>query len=630
MDRLKALRFPVLGVLLTFAVIAAMGAVAGDHPPDGVLIGFSLAACMALLGWALCDAPAMPQQWLSVFMMPAMAVGMVLLLGVSDRYPPFWPFTVGAAATVAFVAVGLLAHWRPVGWHSHFTGAEFEPGKVCNPFECAAILTFAGIFVFQPMVLLLNGQGNSRPPVVLEGKVARLYETHGKGAAPYVVFSGPAGAVGSTFTPGEFKLDWADYHRMYVGQRNCVTLHEGLLRFSWWSIGDCGRYAAIATLGELARRGKFRALIEQMEALVRRDPQAMDEVNESWIEAIFSSPGLLPQGTLHERMLAVLATPAYKPELNGAKIDFFRYDYAVLQSARGDTAGAARTFAAITDARLLMRASLDPRLRGIAPTHLDARAAVERQIAGLRKRLDAHPGHLPLSVQLARAYLYLDDAASAIAVLEPVRPDGPLTVHNPALSDDINWWRVRANAHAIQGHYDQASASLRSALVTDGPLGRRTPQLLDVASVQSQFGHPAQALATLAPLGQNPAGWGMFQIANLRALHGCASYASGQREAADADVAWLREHADMLPGMLNTALLCTHADDEVASRLIQSMGRPAEIAGARLMVSHYAPAPATSPQDPFMAGVVRIMARADVQAALNRAGGAGNFNVPHW
>lgn len=225
-------------VSLSISLLIMVGLVEAKLP-DAALMGIAGACSLVVIGWGMKGAKPLPK-WLTLLcLFPCMMLGICVLLGAYERYSLFSPWLMGSSATVIFVLVCLAASWHPISSAEDFSVEGAPGGPLGKLVSATVVFIFTGVLFFQPLLLLLNGQSQPRPPFIVAGTVAQAYSTHGKGAADYLVLAGPASVFHSTWTAGEFKVDGQTYRTSPVGSRRCLTVRTGILRLRWWSINDC-------------------------------------------------------------------------------------------------------------------------------------------------------------------------------------------------------------------------------------------------------------------------------------------------------------------------------------------------------------------------------------------------------
>ena len=555
----------------------------GTSPPDGMLLALCAGACALVLGWGAIGAPQLPKIWVTPVWIVVMMPGLGLLLTVSERYEMMWSWLVGAGAAVAFMVLGCAVTWMVAHLRSDGRAGQLD-ALIASLLVAGTVFLFCGVLFFQPLVLLINARGEARPALVQHGKIVGMYETHGKGAAPYVQFTGAAAAWGNTFTPGEFKISWDAYRKIHLGDRACVTIHTGLFRLRWWVIDDCGRGARMAAVFKAWGSGRHAEAIGALEKLTAADPQVLDGLTEPWILDARRAMIAAPEFDLHMRLLAMLASPRYVPSDPNQQLDSYDYDYALIQARAGNNAQATATLARIDDPVWLMR------------------------LAGL--------------------YLLLDDGQDMVDLLKPVKP-GLIHPQIQATDDERwQWWWDMSRAYQLLGRYDDAVRSLRTSMTSGEVNENNRGVLLDIAHAQLDFGHAQDALKTLAELDKRPDGWTDEQEAFLRRDRACANARTGKADAAQADMVWLRDHPRDAMRLMFSALMCTGNEGDAAAIVMRDVQNPNTSASARLNLSKFAPWPASFPGEFESRDLARIAMRADVRQEIDRAGGTGTFDIP--
>jgi hypothetical protein len=239
MGAFKAVGFAAFMIALAAISLLILVVMIGAHLGDGILIAISVLACLAGLAWGVTGARLLSKWRFVTLLIPAIMVGVFLLLTASRRYPPFHPYLLGVAAALAFVVIGCALSWRSVQPLAASLASDALDLRRGDILAVGGICFFIGVLFFQPAIILLNGQSDARSPLVLTGTVARMYQTHGKGAADYIVLTGPAAAYNSTGAAGEFAVPANVYREIGIGDRRCLTVHTGAMRFQWWTLEGC-------------------------------------------------------------------------------------------------------------------------------------------------------------------------------------------------------------------------------------------------------------------------------------------------------------------------------------------------------------------------------------------------------
>ncbi|MBV1687626.1 hypothetical protein KRR38_08015 [Novosphingobium sp. G106] len=367
-----------------------------------------------------------------------------------------------------------------------------------------------------------------------------------------------------------------------------------------------------------------------VEEMARNSPDALMAISiGTWSRTYLS---LKAQGdmALTRRLLAVLTNPAYVlgEARIGSSIDGFRQGYAGILTDAGDKDGAAAMLALIDSPGALMGISVDTRLKALLPASYDARSSVERHMARMREIAAAHANVMRPQINVVTDLLWLGKGEEALRTLEVI---DPLKAGAPAYADKDEllpwWWDSKARAYAQLGRYPEAIEAYSQGKALNEYGQPNISQTINMAGLQLVFGHPADAIETLAPIAAGSIKGSLVGMMQFRDNRGCASYRLGRLADAKADLAYLRDHFAEGPELVTDLELCMGDVDAAAASVIKRLETPNQRVQALLDLSDYAPPPATYPADPSAEALAALKRRADVRAAADRAGGTRSFNV---
>lgn len=376
------------------------------------------------------------------------------------------------------------------------------------------------------------------------------------------------------------------------------------------------------------------ATLEDMQA---RDPSLLispeSEIKNNWI---FILSGKLAKqdktSDTRKRFLALTSRADFVPAKTELGYDRMRLSYARLLAQAGNREEAGKMLGLIRNANALRDASLDPDLRAMIPDSFDMRAALENQITVLRAIERERPSLLSVTNEIANTQQTLGDAAASVETLEAARPYGVLEKQFSDREDQINWWwDSLAQAYALLGRYDDVVAAYRQAIAEgeEGLNGQNISQQLNFTFVQRKFGRDQEALDLLDSIdiesGNLASAYGQM---TWHLSHGCVAWALGKKEVAALDRSWAEMHEDISYSSLTRLYLCTADDDAAAASFIRRLADPDQRVEALVDLSGYQPPVPTSPTLPEDAALKRVKTRADVQAAIAKAGGVRDFNIP--
>lgn len=374
----------------------------------------------------------------------------------------------------------------------------------------------------------------------------------------------------------------------------------------------------------IALQGRsFDDAIGTVEAMARDHPGALNKTAARWFYDLDNKLGAGGTVAQRRRLLAVMTGGRYVPVDPMASIDYFHYRLAVLLTDAGDHAGAAREMSWVHNPSVLRDTYFDPRLRPTLPRDFDLRQSVEQGVASLRVLAGQHPDLIAPVVREAGYLRALGRPQEAVQALEALRPRiGRTGAFSDAAEQTSWWWDMLADNEGALGRYDDSVASLHAGADAGENGGANVSQVINLAGNQLQYDHPGDALATIALFDKakrNVSGYGMMQI---QAIRGCARARAGKPGDAAAELSYLRAHEKDDPAALTNLLTCLGDLDGAAASFVRRLDDPAERVEALKKLSDYDASPVKLPDDPFVASLPALKARADVQAALARAGGA--------
>lgn len=373
---------------------------------------------------------------------------------------------------------------------------------------------------------------------------------------------------------------------------------------------------------------RYADAVATLEAMAAQNPDALNAMPINWIANVNRALRNAGDRPLRRRLLAVVTRPDYQPVDRATLDPPFLSDYAALLSDDGDKAGAAAVVARIGDPSALMEASVDPRLSAFVPADFDARAATERHLTRLRDFAASHPGSMAAVLDVASDLRRLGRPDEALATLRAASPEGSAAGSFNDLSDQANWWwDAMGRTYAMLGRYPDAVAAFRKGMDVKEGGAPNVSQTINLAFAQIRFGHPVDAVATLAPLDATKTQISPYGEMEKRSARGCAHFLAGQPDLTRSDIVYMQGHERDNPRAITDLLTCVGDLDGAAASLIRQLGDPDRRTQALLYLSDYDPRPASFPTAPYDVALERVKTRPDVQKAIREAGGTRRFNV---
>ena len=375
--------------------------------------------------------------------------------------------------------------------------------------------------------------------------------------------------------------------------------------------------------------GRLAAAVSTVEAMAGHRPAALNGCSSGSIWQLRDAVKRSGDKALLRRLLAVLAGDDYRPDdYHGVAPDSHRVAYARLLAEAGDTEAARRVVARLETAGGIAAALLDPTLRGGLPRDADVRQAAERSLERHRQWAMAHPDSLGALIDAAADLRALGRPDEALALLDTARARiGDAKAFEDRDEQLIWWWNALAKSHRMLGHYEEAVGAYRIGIHVPERDLPGVSLVINLAQAQLAFGRPEEALQTLAVFEQpnrRPNGYGAMQMRWPRA---CAQTRLGHADKAAGDVAYLLANEKDAPQAVSDFYLCSGDLDGAAASFVRRLADPDLRVEALLDLSDYDPPPVRFAGDPAASRYPALKARADVKAAIAKAGGVRRFAV---
>ena len=332
---------------------------------------------------------------------------------------------------------------------------------------------------------------------------------------------------------------------------------------------------------------------------------------------------------LRRRLLTILSANAYVPkdQAPGAT-DGFRHGLANMLLDAGDRAGAAALLADIGSPSELADIFLDPRLRPLLPGSFDLRAAVEQHLATMRTFAALHPDTINPVVMAAIDLRLLGRPQESLDILHALRgvEDGGATFVD-ADEQLVWWWDAVGRGHVQLNQYDAAVAAFRKGGEKQESGGLNVSQVINLATFQLDFARPGDALTTIGAFDavHRPASpYGTMLIYFTR---GCAQARLNRPAEAATALKYIQEHDKDAPGVLTDMLLCGGDLDGASASILRLLDDPETRPDMLRRVAIFDAAVVALPPNPLKVNFDKVIARPEVQAAIQRAGGAQRIHL---
>ena len=366
---------------------------------------------------------------------------------------------------------------------------------------------------------------------------------------------------------------------------------------------------------------KYGAAVATVDAMMQGHGAALNSAPMQWLYRLdqeIKKAGLKAE---RRRLLALLASDAYVPNDSLGDTQSFQESYAEVLAEAGDTAGARAALAGVTDPVTLIDALFDPKVAALLPADFDMRAAAERQLARDRALAERHPDRLAAIDAVANDLRRLGRPKEVLALLQPIVARTDAATAFVDAGDKLSWaWDEVARAYAMLGRYDDAAKAFAAGAAVDESGSANVSQVINLAHLQMRFGHPQEALKTLAVFDDPKRKASPYGIMEMRLARGCANAAAGGAGAAAADLAYAKAHPDDHPEALGYLYLCLGRMDDAAAFFIAGLQDPLRRVRILETLSDYDSPPVALPPG-FPEKIAQLKTRPDLKAAIARAGG---------
>ena len=298
---------------------------------------------------------------------------------------------------------------------------------------------------------------------------------------------------------------------------------------------------------------------------------------------------------------------------------------ALLWIERGQVDKAEEVLTRITSPITLVGMRADKRfdaLRERNPQRFDVRAALERDVAANRKRVEDNPGSLYLFAQLTYALLSAKRFEEVLSLTEPFMgdkaPTDAFVLRYADWAAQILWvHNNRAIALRGLGRYDEAVALLRATTRKAEGGDINVSQSINLGLLLNRMGRPQEALEAVGQIGEmSPYGRLLYESIRFH-----AALQLNDQPRVEETLAYLREHRYDSLATYQYALIKLGRLDEAAKVLIERLGdlRYRSDALGELQDTYSLPAPPRV-SSPGSGDWAKLLERKDVKAAIDKVG----------
>lgn len=372
----------------------------------------------------------------------------------------------------------------------------------------------------------------------------------------------------------------------------------------------------------------FRAAVATAAAMSNGRGKALNAVPIEWFGSLQQvlRDRKLPKE--RERLLSVLANPAYTPDEVGRSTDGFRSEYAKLLMATGDTKRAAEVVGTIESSALIVQLSLDSRFKAMIPADFDERQRAEAELAKALTQRRSHPELLVLLLNASSSLRALGRPEEAVALLLSAKErPGSLEAFKDVDRFRNWWWDSLARSYSLLGDYEHMAEAYHQGALLKEFGGANVSQVINLAAAQVDYGRPRDALATIAEFKLAERSTSAYGAMQMRFARGCASALAGDLKQARDDQSYIRGHEKDDPVTAGAMMLCVDDMDAAVALFVRLLDDPERRAAILLQLSDFDPPVHDVPESLLNKRFKILSARPEMKAAIARAGGTRRIRL---
>lgn len=427
--------------------------------------------------------------------------------------------------------------------------------------------------------------------------------------------------------------------------QHAVLLGEGLLLQSMERNAEahpllvraCG-YSATASSYDWAARlqtayalGDFADAGESLVKLAHAWPMTIRQFNDQAVFRILSELKKSPDGqSLRFQLMDALYAAHWKVE-GALEPSWVWMELSLHLLSQGESSRAEDVADHVEAVSSLIEMRVDNRYAPIVnanPTHFDIKRAADSQVQKLRDLVAKAPRSLTMAMELQYALLSVHKEAEVIAIADEVIAKIKNAKNGETLYDDQQShliWIMDSRARALErlGRWDEAVAQLSLASRRPESGGMNVSQAINLGVLYVKLGRAKEALAVVSEVG-SMSPYGHMQLESVKYQ---AAVQLGDSATADAAFAYLQTHQEDAEDTYQEALIHSGKLDEAAKRYIARVEAPETRSDALLEAQNFIDLPTTDAMTKWKLQWKALLARADVQQAINKVGKVERYAV---
>jgi tetratricopeptide (TPR) repeat protein len=385
---------------------------------------------------------------------------------------------------------------------------------------------------------------------------------------------------------------------------------------------------ALMTIG--AQLHDQPTVVAALTALARQWPEHVGDIDEDYLTSTLRAAGGMPRATAVELLQALYAAN-FKLKWDIEPSDSWR-ELTLLLVEQGRVAEAVEVSARITDPQILVDMRSDRRFDAVVAAHperFDVAAAATRDIRALQAKDDAVDNSLRVKTLLMAALMRRQHAAAALAIADEATAEisdtnYPERRYLDYLAEYGGLLSERAFALLDLGLWDEAVAQLTAAAREFEHDRDNVGAAIALAQVECDLARPKEARSVLDQVASGLSPYGTMQVEGVR-----LDVATQEGDAAQVkrSLSYLAAHRGDAALTYLSALIIANELDRAAQELRRQLADPATRQEALGVVQTYALEPATPRDLEMRARWQSVLARQDVQKAIEKVGRTDSYDL---
>jgi hypothetical protein len=374
-----------------------------------------------------------------------------------------------------------------------------------------------------------------------------------------------------------------------------------------------------------------REIIVGLTDLANNSPGRLDDINSRFIFGVLSdAKKKLPHGSTLPLMQALYAAH-WKAKWDQEPSGIWQ-DFTLLLLEQNRLAEAIDVSSHVTDEYGVISMRADRRFDGITaanPGQFDVGAALKRNLDHFQTAAERAPKSLTPRVVVIDLLMEQQRYGAALAAADGLVTEIRVRADPKQWYDDFDdqyAWVLDSRSRLLRrlGRWDEGVDQLAAASWVADKDSKNVSQVINLGELYCDLGKPAEALGVLVRLGSDISAYGRMQEASVRLD---AAVQLRDAEQTEKWLGFIKEHRIDAPRTYEDALLLTNDTETAATWLIERLEDEDLRSAALLSVQEYAVPRETPRQGELRKRRRELLARAEVQAEIQKVGGIESYKI---